>query len=262
MRRRKRLGAVSLFSFQDIVTGMCGIMIFMVLVQVLGLVDYRDNVEYTVEDSKSYDEDALKREIGELEKRLERIRQRSRTIAAAPKEAPRPGEYEKVAGQFTEKERIIAALVSQMHDLETQVAAARDADAKSRERIKEMERTRRLLEQQIANLGSSKGVTLIPQRGESKIPFYVICSSQGLDIRRPFEANSAVGRIPASDIKEQFSEFLADLDHTTHAAVLLVRPTGVAAMNVAVELLKQNNFAFGRDPLEEWAVVTFGEAGQ
>ena len=261
MTRRARQSPVSLFSFQDIVTGMCGIMIFMVLVQVLDLTTVSDVNDYTVgvdevsETSKS----SLKREIVELERELAELRVRSRAVVATRKNAARPEELEKVEEKFTERERIIAALVSQVHDLETQVAAAREADAKSQERIKEMERTRRLLEQQMEEMKNSKGITLIPERGDSKIPVYIICSSRGLDIRRPLEGNAQDVVIPMANIDTLFSRFLEDLDHTTHSAVLLVRPTGIAAMNTAVALLKQNSFTFGRDPIEEWASVSFGK---
>lgn len=259
MKRRWRSSPVSLFSFQDIVTGTCGIMIFMVLVQILLLNVAPEAGEFTVGTDEETDALVLKREIRQLEAELAEIRVRSRKIAVASKDAARPGEYEKAAEALSEKERVVASLVSQVHDLETRVAAAKDADAKNEERIKEMERTRCLLEQQISDMKNSKGITLIPQRGSFKIPFYVICSSHGLEVLRPLDAGADNIAISAAEVERGFSGFLSRLDHTTHAAVLLVRPTGVEMMNRAVVLLKQNSFTYGRDPLEEWAVVSFGK---
>ena len=259
MKRKGRSSPVSLFSFQDIVTGMCGIMIFMVLVQVLGLNLAPDVADFTVGPDENADTLALRREIGSLERELADIRVRSRKIAVAPQDAARPGEYEKVTAEFTEKERVLAPLVSQVHDLETQVAAARDADARNKARIKEMERIRLLLEQQVADMKKSKGITLIPQRGSFKIPFYVICSSKGLEILRPLDENAGTVAIAPQEMEARLSEFLGRLDHTTHAAVLLVRPTGIGFADKAVDLLKRNSFTYGRDPLEEWAVVSFGK---
>ena len=263
MMRRRRQNPLSLLSFQDIVTGMCGIMIFMVLVQILGLVVPPEKPDFTVGSGESNSEAGeLRKEIGELENRLEEVRKKSRTIVAAAKDAARPeeiGNYAEELAGMTEREKVVAALVSQIHDLETQIEQAKDADAKNKARVKEMERTRRLLEQQIAEMKSKKGVTLIPERGDAKIPFYVICSSAGLDIRRPLEKNADDIVIRMPDISERFGEFLYQLDHTTHAAVLLVRPTGVKAMDAAVLLLKQNSFTYGRDPLEEGVDVYFGK---
>lgn len=266
MRRRSRQNPLSLLSFQDIVTGMCGIMIFMVLLQILGLVVPPEAADYTVGAGESSSEKGeLQKEIRELEKRIEDVRSKSRSIVSAAKNAARPediGNYAEELAGMTEREKIIAALVSQIHDLETQIEKAKDADAKNKARVKEMERTRRLLEQQIAAMKSKRGVTLIPERGESKIPFYVICSSDGLDIRRPLEKNAKDVMIRLQDISEKFGEFLYELDHTTHAAVLLVRPTGVKAMDTAVLMLQQNSFTYGRDPLEEGVDVYFGKEGR
>lgn len=266
MRRRNRQNPLSLVSFQDIVTGMCGIMIFMVLVQILGLVVYPEREEYTVGAGESdLETSTLRSEIRELEMRLEKIREKSRAIVSAAKDAARPEDADKYAEELsnmTEREKIIAALVSQIHDLETQIEKAKDADAKNKARVKEMERTRRLIEQQIAEMKSKKGVTLIPERGESKIPFYVICSSHGISIRRPLEKDAGDSEISLADINAGFAEFLSMLDHTTHAAVLLVRPTGVKAMDMAVLLLQQNSFTYGRDPLEEGVDVYFGKEGR
>ena len=101
-----------------------------------------------------------------------------------------------------------------------------------------------------------RGVTLIPERGESKIPVYMVCSSTSLEIHSPFE-KSPKKTIPADEVELGLGHLLAELDHTTHCVVLLVRPSGVETMNKAVELLRGNSFAYGRDPLEEGSEVIF-----
>ena len=263
MIRRSRNNPFSLFSFQDIITGLCGIMIFMVLVQVVGLA-----FERTV-DVPTYDSDLevaeeerekLKKEIAKLERELSAVKAKSAKAIVSANDKAKSEDVEKVQKELTEKELVVAALVSQVHDLETQVEAAKKADAENRAKVQEMERTRRLLERQIADMKGRKGVTLIPERGSVKIPVYMVCSSQGLEIHSPFEKRPAK-KILNSDIERGLGRFLADLDHTTHCVVLLVRPSGVKVMDRAEELLKGNSFAYGRDPLAENDEIVFDVGG-
>lgn len=267
MRRRRRDNPLSLFSFQDIITGLCGIMIFMVLVQVCGLTTKDGVAPSATVDSFAEAEDTrgvLQAEIAALEKRLAAVKARAaQAVVAVPiKDRAAPGEAEALDAKLTEREQSVAALVSQVHDLETQVEAARESVAEDAARVREMERTRRLLEQQLARAKGRKGVTLIPERGVSRIPVYMVCSGTGLEIHRPFEKRPK-GRIAAADVAERLASYLDELDHTTHAVVLLVRPTGVAVMDRAVELLKERSFVYGRDPLEEGLEIAFdGEAAE
>lgn len=266
MRRRRRDNPLSLFAFQDIITGLCGIMILMVLVQVCGLVanegvEEPSEVEPFVESTDTRAE--LKREIAALEKRLSAAKARAaRAVVAVPvKDRAAPGESERLDAELTEREQTVAALVSQVHDLETQVEAARKSVAEDAERVREMERTRRLLEQQLARAKGRRGVTMIPERGASKIPVYMVCSGAGVEVHRPFE-KSPKTVIAAKDVEDRLASYLDDLDHTTHTVVLLVRPTGVSIMNQAVELLKDRSFVYGRDPLEEGLEIAFDGEGR
>ena len=258
MRRRRPDSPLSLFSFQDIITGLCGIMIFVVLVQVLGLAVGRriaaaeTEREIDIRDMRS----ELKAEIVKLERDLAAVKSKSDKAVVAVKDKVKPEEVEKTKKELTEKELVVAALVSQVHDLKTQVEKARNADAENEAKVREMERAKRMLEQQMFDMKKRHGVTLIPERGETKIPVYMMCSWAGLEIHSPFEQKPRM-RIEPVDFEHTLNDFLAELDHTTHCVVLLVRPSGVEIMNKAVELLKAGSFTYGRDPLEENAEVRF-----
>ena len=258
MRRRKRVNTVSLFAFQDIITGLCGIMIFMVLVQIVGLAfeGLRDEWCFKPVVCSTESIDALKSEIKALEKVLSTVKIKSSRAVLAIKDKARQEDVDKIKKQLTEKERVVAALISQVHDLETQVESAKKADAEDAAKVREMERTRRLLEQQIAGLKGRRGVTLIPERGEFKLPVYMICSWSGIEVQRPFEKVPKVNIAPDA-VNGKLDEYIAALDHTTHAVVLLVRPSGVKFMHQAVEILKNHSFTYGRDPLEENLEVAF-----
>ena len=258
MRQNRRDNPFSLFSFQDIITGLCGIMIFVVLVQMAGLVLERrmdDSVIKSSDDSEKVRED-LKSEIAELELELNAVKAKAVKAVVISREKARPEDVAKVNDKLTERELIVAALVSQVHDLETQVEQTKKANADSAANVREMEHTRRLLEQQIADMKKRRGVTLIPERGEFKIPAYAVCSWAGLDVFRPFEKKLRA-QIPIDGLELKLEQYLEGLDHTTHVIVLLVRPSGVSVMNQVVAILKNGNFSFGRDPLEENVEIVF-----
>lgn len=261
--RRRGQNPFSLFSFQDIITGLCGIMIFMVLVQALDLVMGKQGEQETpiVADEEVEIADLL-REVGDLERKMSAVRSQTSRVIVVPKDRARPEEVEELTKAMTEKEQVVAALVSQVHDLETQVEKARNADAEDREKVKEMERARRLLEQKLAALKSRKGLTLIPERGDSKLPIYVVCASVGVEIWRPFEKNNVCEKFAPNAVRDALADYFDGVDHTTHSVVLLVRPSGVGMMNDVVELLKARSFTYGRDPLEEDVEIVFGEVAK
>lgn len=266
MRRRKRANPVSLFSFQDIITGLCGVMIFVVLVQVVGIVLERDVGKSAASSAIDIDDEreVLKKEIAEFEKKLAAIKEKASFAVVAPKDRARQGDFEKMdklSKELTEKERVVAALVSQVHDLETQVEKARNADAEDRARVREMERTRRLLEQKIASMKNLRGITLMPERGVSKIPVYMICTSNRIEVHRPFEKAPKTS-LAVGDVQSGLADYLDSIDRTTHSVVLLVRPSGIKTMDMAVALLKSKRFTYGRDPLEEGVDVVFDSGGE
>ena len=263
MKRRRRQNPVSLFAFQDIITGLCGVMIFLVMVQVVDVVMARfvpvdEREEEVVLDDRRAE---LREEIRSLERELQDVRMKAASAIVVPKDRARPGEVEKLAEAMSEKERIVAALVSQVHDLETRVELARKADAEDREKVKEMERIRRLLEQQVARMKGRRGITLIPERGEHKIPIYVVCSWRGAEVHRPFEKGKTVQMFSHDELDGSFADFLDRLDQTTHSFVLLVRPSGVKEMRTLVKALTERNFTYGRDPLEEDVEIAFAQGG-
>ena len=235
----------------------------MVLVQVIGLAFERtvDIPTYDLDwESAEEEREKLNKEIARLERELASVKAKSAKAIVSAKDKAKAEDVEKVQKELTEKELVVAALVSQVHDLKTQVEASKKADAENRAKVQEMERTRRLLERQIADMKGRKGVTLIPERGSSKIPIYMVCSSSGLEIHSPFE-NRPKKKILTSDVERGLGDFLSELDHTTHCVVLLVRPSGVRVMDRAVEILKGNSFAYGRDPLTENDEIVFDVGG-
>lgn len=260
--RRTRV-QFSLFSFQDIITGLCGILILIVLTMILDVVDTREMAETAAKPAvvESVDAERLKSEIAELQKELAAAREAAKRVIVSVKSAVSPEEAQRLAVELSEKERERIALLSQVEALRQRLAAARDADAKNRQKLREMEETRRALERRLASLSGRKGITLIPERGFHKIPVYLVCGRGGVEMLRPLEKSAARRWIPDERVDEEVGEELLRLDHTTHTAILLVRPSGVDMMDRLASLVKNMGFSCGRDPLEEDVDVSVAGMG-
>lgn len=251
---------MSLFAFQDIITGLCGIMVFIVLVQVVDMASCKGAGTGREPVAQANANEELRREVSALEKKLERLKSKSSKAVVAAKGVADSGNAGELGAELSEKERETAAIVSQVHELETQLELTRDANERDSAKLREMERTRRQLERQISAL-NGKGITLIAERGSLKIPVYMVCSGSGIEIHRPFE-DFRKESISAHDLHAGLVRFLERLDHTTHQVVLLVRPSGIEQMYRAVDALSAQNFVYGRDPLEESAEIAFSVKGE
>lgn len=264
MKRFRRNTPFSLFSFQDIITGLCGIIILFVLIMLVDLVVKRDSATSCSDEQNLELEDKtveLKREIAALKKELSAVKDDVKSVIVATKEKAAPEISAKLDKDLTEKERKVAALVSQVIDLRTRVAAAKDADDENKKKVREMEETRRLLENKLAALRDKKGVTLIPERGEFKAPVYLVLGRGGVELLRPLKRTTYRKWYFFDEIKEGLSKELVKLDYTTHTVILLVRPSGIKKMQAIADMVRGYGLSYGRDPLEEDVEVSLGKAG-
>lgn len=262
MKRFRKNTPFSLFSFQDIITGLCGIVILFVLIMLVDLVVKRDAVTAHPEERNLELEDKtveLRKEIAALREELSAVKESVESVIVATKGKAAPEISAKLGKDLTEQERKVAALVSQVIDLRTRVAAAKDADDENKKKVREMEETRRLLENKLAGLKDKKGVTLIPERGEFKAPVYLVLGRGGVEMLRPLKKSTYRKWCFFDDIKDDLYGELVKLDHTTHTVILLVRPSGVKGMQTVADMVRGCGLSCGRDPLEEDVEVSLGK---
>ena len=262
MKRFRRNTPFSLFSFQDIITGLCGIIILFVLIMLVDLVMKRDLASARQEEQNVELEDKtaeLRSEIAALKKELAAVKESVKSVIVATKDKAAPEVSAELDKDLTEKERQVAALVSQVIDLRTRVAAAKDADDENKKKVREMEETRRLLENKLAALKDKKGVTLIPERGEFKAPVYLVLGRGGVEVLRPLKKSIYRKWYFFGEVKDGLSEELVKLDYTTHTAILLVRPSGINNMQTVADIVRHCGLSYGRDPLEEDVEVSLGK---
>lgn len=251
---RRRPAPFSLFSFQDIITGLCGILIFLVLMMVVDLVSRRDAAPPPPPIEQALPQEtpeALHAAITRLREELAELQARARLVIVAEQEAVAPEQVERLNAEQAERARELAALRSQLEALRQRLARDEAADAQNRQRLREMEETRRLLEAKLQAMNERSGITLIPERGESKIPLYVLLSRNGAELLQPLAKTNRRRAFPQPGALSGLLDALSAFDHTTHTVILLVRPSGLPLMHEAARRVSQAGFTYGRDPLEE-----------
>ncbi len=259
--RRARGNPVSLFSFQDIITGLCGVMLFIVLVVIVDLVAARTASDGTppvpaVPDWQE-EKSRVEAEIKKLQTTLAELEKASENVIVAVQSTVAP----EIVESANESQREAMALYSQVEALRTQLAKMQDADAADRKKREEMEQTVRLLQAKLQKLKHAKGITLILEPGEARIPVYVICDEKGLEVVSPFE-KSVPRKFYSHEESASFMDQIVKFDPTTHTVVMLVRPSGVVWMAQYVQACKElYGYSIGRDPLEEDVEVSFAVGG-
>lgn len=264
MNKRKRKNTpFSLFSFQDIITGLCGIVIFLVIIMLIDIIENRNVEDFENTESNLnilIDTDILIDEIGKLRQELELLKEKNKNIIVNSKdEAPLEVQAE-IQKEITEKEQEILAIYSQIEILKHKLQETKAINEAKEKNIKEMEETKRLLETKLSALKSEKWITLIPERGEAKEPIYLILSNDEVEILRPIKGNKSKKKYSFITQKKLLQKEILNYDITINSFVILVRPSGANIMKEVVEMISKFGFTYGRDPLEEDVEITVSDS--
>ena len=259
MKRRNRQNPFSLFSFQDIITGLCGILIFFVLIMLVDFVLRRESppaspVTSITDESVASDMDALRQEIDMLTADLAKIRETSQKAIAAAGESVSPEVAKKMESEIASEMQKAAELAARVAVLRSRVADARRIEAKMRE----LEKVRQTLENKLNELKKSNVVTLIPERGVAKMPVYIVCGADGAELLRPLEHGVEKKRFTGINLENDVAAELRQLDPKLYAVVLMIKPSGVELMDGLAARVRRLGFGCGRDPLEEDVQLNFG----
>lgn len=261
--RRKRDNPFSLFSFQDIITGVSGIMIFFVLVMLVDLVTRREggcepcqSTEVVVADFSE-----LESENARLEAELAELREAAQLKIVNVGERAAPEVAAKLQAEMSGREKEIAALVSQVEALRGKVAEAEGKVAEEKKKAEEAERTRKRLVARLEDLKNKKGVTLILGRGEAKTPVFVVIGRGGYEVLKPLAKTTYRKWYNFGQFEECVASEFKPLDTAAYTVVLMVRPSGMTKMQDFAERMKNLGFSCGRDPLEDDLDVDLGRPG-
>lgn len=269
MTRRRRGGdsPLSLFAFQDVITGITGIMILVMLLLVLEVIERKAAEAPATATSTAPAEDItglvaamqdekekLLGEIADIQKRLAGL------PAAEPRQIKLDTEDEKEKQVALDKK--IEQLRVQVQEREKQAdeAEANAATAgRDREGLKEKVRG---MEEELRKLEAENRVTFI--FGETdKTPILVQCSQEGIrakvlgetvEVERFDSPEGSFGTAVAN-----FRQWSLTRDKDSEAFVVLVKPSSVRYAPIVVSQLRGAGFDVGHEPLEEDKTGVFGD---
>lgn len=284
-RGRSKDVAISLFSFQDIITSVTAIMILLVLILTLELVTREATKGMAVEDRRVAQE--LKRSVAEMEARLEQLRKEASTARAAASDAAGFSAKE-TAEKTARAEREAKTLRDQINQLETQLrnaqstrrtaegkltasqmddpgataeeAMAIDTRAAEIEAANVSEKTRQITEAKDAREGQTAVRTLVfnAPPGSTLEPLLVEISKDGL-VAVGADGASAV-RFPWNllGLPTGFGDWLKARDKRREYVVLILRPSGVDRYDAIREAVVSAGFDVGTELIGEQMSLVLG----
>jgi DNA repair exonuclease SbcCD ATPase subunit len=254
-KRKNNSTPLSLFSFQDMITGLCGIMILLVLIMVLDLVEARSNAKPSSNTVKEeVDLQALQKEVDELQKKYLSNQQALSSVVVQTNRNDLT-EITVMTKNLTDQEKQILGLKSQVELLKSQLADRKKEKNESDRKLREMEEIRKQLEAAIAKT-SENDLTIIPERGYNKMPIYVDCSGKTVKVHFPVQKKETI-LIDISNAAARLAQLAQSTDKEANYFVLLIRPSSLGYAFKLEPVLESVGFKVGRDPIPEQKVLKF-----
>lgn len=258
-RKRHEDPPVSFFCFQDIITSVSGILLFLVILMALQLASERD-LGSTVQSAVMRRDRS--QEIAELRDRVETLRGQEQDLASSNRPSNTKHALQHAA--------IASSLKSETQRLNREVSKLRSAAAAEAKKRKELDQALSLAQSQFSTISNevaklqaavasaSKAVAFIPERPSVKRPILVECNISSircgglLDSRPPI-----IFSFDNTSRNSAFADYLKNYSPLTDYFVLLVRPDGVETYLTCMKYIVSNGFDIGWDALEGDRVVSF-----
>jgi len=262
-RRGGSTAAFSLFSFQDIITSVTGIMILVTLILALELIQRKEssppvhteeiaqNLQSTVTEMQNRIEE-LKRKSAESNKRIDELapldkRAIQRDLADSEEANQR------LDGQVEELERRKREAEQRMQEAE-RLLESQSVDPDALEKLQAEVRKK---EEDLEELKSSDRIIYNRAPGDSKTPWLVEVSGDGFSV-------AEVGKSAPPKIFRTvgaLGDWLAQRNSGSEYFVLFAKPDGIANFHAGQQMLQQKGFDVGYDLLGEEQKVIDPETG-
>lgn len=261
MSRRSKGSAspISLFSFQDLITSLSGILILLVLmmsvqIAVQGVTSKPLQIEN--QDAQARLE-ALREKVASLRDRLAELRalhgNQSTNDAVSLVRAFVQAERERDALQDA-----IAKSQSAISALEQQLERARAEEAEARNQSSSLKKEMDELRAAQAEVLKNNKMFVIPEEGAAKTAVIVECS--GATVRAGYidRATPPVTFAVGDDVGTDFRKYLGNLTSSREYIVFMVKPSGVNVFGELKGMAEANGFDVGYDALEEDRTIALG----
>lgn len=278
--------AISLFSFQDIITSVTAIMILLVLILTLELVTRVAIKGMAAEDRRVAQE--LKRSVTEMEQRLEQLRKEASAAQAtasdaagfsAKETAEKQARAEHAAKELQEELRRLEVQLrdaqssrrnaegklatSQAVDPEAMAARARDVDARAAqmEAANREEKRRQESDAKKASNGTATARTLVfnAPLGTTLEPLLVEIAKDGLVAVGPDGESPSRFSWNLLGLSVGFEDWLKGRNRSREYVVLILRPSGVERYEAVREAVVAAGFDVGTELIGEQMSLVLGQ---
>ena len=262
MSRRAKSGAppIILIFFQDIITSLSGIMIFLTLMMAVDVASHHELGLSGPVPAAANNESALQA----LRKRVASLREAIRHLSLAGLTNGDPRRALANATQaIHEEKRQVDLLLEQeelrreIERLERELAAARQESKLSQAEQQELELKIKTLNEALAKALQDRGVAFIPEAGIAKTPLLVECS--GAKIRSGFltRAEPPTEFATTEEGIEAFMKYAATRSASQEYFVLFLKPSSIKYGRKMALLLKGQGYDVGYDAFEEDRSIRF-----
>lgn len=260
-RRHKSDSApITLFSFQDIITTLSGIMIFLTLLLAIEIASRREAVSQTPAKPIKNIESTLT----ELRKRVTTLRDESERKAKQVAQSTDPRQAIARADETIRAKKKLHDLVRDQDELRKESERQEQILLKMREQAKtsaseqsELETKANQLNSALAKAAQDRGIAFIPEAGSAKTPLIVECS--GNTIRTGFITRDQTPiTFPATEVgRKSFMEYAESRSSSEEYFLFLLKPSSRDDGIVMAEALRKKGFDVGYDALEEDRTVGY-----
>ncbi len=252
--RRGGAPPISLFSFQDIITSVTGIMVLITLLMSIELVQ-RNSKQPPIQTSTAH-VDQLRSTIAEAQAEIEQLRARQQSSDKVLREAVVVSQFQ-LREESRELERLLERLETDAVDLKLQIrdTLLREENAQKIQNNEQRlvdELTNKLQELQslIDKLIKENRVIYNPAKGNSKTAWLVEISSTRI-MTAPLDNAASIRVFGQTTRQAEFLTWAKNRDHRQEYFVLLIKPSGIDHFLELQEKLAKHGFDLGFDLLAE-----------
>jgi hypothetical protein len=253
---------ISLFSFQDIVCSVIGMVFFVVLIMALDIVDKKASGVETASQLATESEvqalrdraKALREEIARTESEIERMTSRL-NLASGDEE----GSLDEVKGLEATLKNLYTRIKQEQEAIAKTDAQKQETEKGHEQRLKEVARLARRADELRAQLKSAQAAPriafIIDAHPDNLEPWLLEVSDSRLRVASKDGRGTVLefGGTSSELRKIRFLAWVSSQSNQTHYFVLLTKPSGVRLSNEIEKELKTRGFDIGRDLLpEDW----------
>ena len=262
-RRTEGRSPIALFSFQDIITSVTGIMILVVVLLILEVIN-RKSFEVaasapvmkmsTITDAQ----DEIASMQVEKEKLDNEVERRHEIIAELARLDPRQIKSD-IKREEDKNEGLSERLEALRAKLEKQRRQAGKAEKAATQGDHELQR----LKEQLARIKTENRVTFDFLRTD-KMPILVQCSQEGIQVKI-LDSSPKIRSFPSSGSADHkgclssFGQWVRGINKDKNALVVLVKPSAAPYAVRVINMLYKEKFDVGYEPLEESKTAIFND---